>query len=126
MNKSDIMKAAEEAAEWIKAKPAEGMSWHMGSEIWYLNAPSREGMAEMLCKAAELLKQVEWQPIESAPKKEWCLVVAPNIPCAKVYIAMFSEVNGHWWQDDLRTQVNSPTHWQPLPQPPVIIDKEGV
>lgn len=97
---------------------------HLSGGLYYDDGDKE--IMEALIAAAELLKQVEWQPIESAPKKEWCLVSAPNIPCAKVYIAMFSEVNGCWWQDDLRTQVNSPTHWQPLPQPPVIIEKEGV
>ena len=119
MNKSDIIKAAELHLTHFIDKC-------MTQEI--IHDDEVRGVVEWIFEhspAAELLKQVEWQPIESAPKKEWCLVTAPNIPHDKVYIALFSEVNGCWWQDDLRTRVNAPTHWQPLPQPPVIIDKEG-
>lgn len=62
--------------------------------------------------------RADWQPIETAPKdgtrvlvadeNVW-MAVARNWPC-----------NGYWIEDAASgMRLNPPTHWMPLPSPPV-------
>ena len=61
-----------------------------------------------------------WMPIGSAPK-DWSdvLVYAPGLDAKqqKVCEAFYSDVNEAWLAPAFG--VVKPTHWQPLPKPPV-------
>lgn len=147
MNKSDIMKAAELSYEERVEAAAIAIANAAGSIITEFKGQSADftelrrkqakaalkaAGIDQLLKAAELLKQVEWQPIESAPfgetgKPETYFLGARQDMCGRINTATcYRNKYGayEWWGGGL-----SPTHWmpiQPLPQPPVIIDKEGV
>jgi hypothetical protein len=67
---------------------------------------------------ADLVPQ--WQPIETAPKDgTWVLVWSYS----RVAVSFFCEKENEWcsdWQDYQEHYNNeSPTHWMPLPAPPV-------
>ena len=145
MNKSDIMKAAELSYEERVEAAAIAIANAAGSIITEFKGQSADftelrrkqakaalkaAGIDQLLKAAELLKQVEWQPIESAPKTGEVIILYGQTQHAE-----FPFVGqGHWykvykkwaWHHYIGDEPNQPTHWQPLPQPPVIIEKEGV
>ena len=58
----------------------------------------------------------EWQPIETAPLGVWVLVHT-----GKGHFIAFRRRDGSWFFDDGREADDSlkPTHWMPLPKPPV-------
>ena len=64
-----------------------------------------------------------WQPIDTAPKTGWIMVTSPhwNIkhPVVECFatIVRWSPRLGLWLSED-GGDVNQPTHWQPLPEPP--------
>ena len=82
-------------------------------------------MYQSVEKAIELL--AGWEPIETAPKDTWVLVVdADRQELAvwrskkiterdghPVYSDDVSGVSGYEWEVDI-----TPTHWRPLPDPP--------
>lgn len=116
MNKSDIMKAAEEAAMELEIRKL-----HRGApSAFYIK------VLESLIAAAELLQQVEWQPIDSAPKDGTNVLLYPNWLVSSYDVALggFAEWSDYW--DDIVLLKRQPTHFMPLPQPPVIIENEGV
>ena len=138
MNKLDIMKAAEKAEKWQAREPAIGDFMQYKGRIFdyvthrekceeWKREPDIKQLAAALIAAAELLKQVEWQDIESAPKDGVPFLVIDGLNSREPFIAYYDS------EGDLRDRYcatwvdeNSVTHWQPLPQPPVIIEKEGV
>lgn len=61
-----------------------------------------------------------WQPIETAPK-DWSDVLLhdPNYPDdTRTVFEGFFDKNAERWRD-ARNQRVEPTHWMPLPSPPV-------
>lgn len=71
-------------------------------------------------------KQNEWQPIETAPKKKYLLVTSitsDHQPCVGYYGKSNINLPEDWFSDLLnmaRTPLPYiPTHWMPLPKPPV-------
>ena len=76
---------------------------------------SENGMFIFYSDYDKLLKQTEWQPIETAPTNGlWILAYDP------IYDVIFPinlKSNGHdtFCFEDLKY---SPTHWMPLPEPP--------
>lgn len=87
---------------------------------------------------AEQRKNDEWKPIETAPKdgsKVILFTVHPGDdfgePFSKVQIGSWQEGNGlpidhdFYREPEWETQwVGEPTHWRPLPSPPVLIPSE--
>lgn len=101
-DKSDIMKAAEISKQILATN---------------FTFEKTKLMHEALIAAAKLLKQVEWQPIEK------------DYIDAEVYLCYFPENKGvekykaHGLLSVAKTK--GATHYM-IPQPPVIIEKEGV
>lgn len=62
----------------------------------------------------ELLKALEWQPIETAPKGEGWVMLHYRDECVPI-ISFFSD--GAWAHQETMGR-NKPTHWMPLPLPP--------
>ncbi len=67
----------------------------------------------------------EWKPIASAPKQrpdaehgEQFLVYIPSRHPAEQFQCGMQFANGSWWIGDGRYN-DQPTHWMPLPPPPV-------
>lgn len=61
-----------------------------------------------------------WQPIETAPKDD-SLIIGCWMPKGKRKIVHYAGDNTGWWSGDF--QVHEPTHWMPLPQPPLSISE---
>jgi hypothetical protein len=65
----------------------------------------------------------EWQPIVTAPMDgTWVMLYEP---CAEFptkdfthWLAMWSETERMWMDQDDAQVVRAPTHWMPLPEPP--------
>jgi hypothetical protein len=85
------------------------------------------------CRAATalkfLLKEREWQGIETAPKDGtpvdlWCR--APGLSAGPGRVSDCWFAGGFWWRyddtsagdDQCRARVHNVTHWRPLPSPP--------
>jgi len=76
---------------------------------------------------------MEWQPIETAPKDgAWILVMGgktdEDFYCAtkenrRPAVVKFCNEDKDWvmcfWDGNWRTGYQSPTHWMPLPPPPI-------
>ena len=56
---------------------------------------------------------MEWQPIETAPKKEPILTLEEN---GQMIVGLYD--HEMWWEQNMEYLLNNPTHWQPLPDPP--------
>jgi hypothetical protein len=70
-------------------------------------------------QARETLKQQDlWQSIETAPFSERVLVFVP-IKHHRLVIAMKIAHSGTWLQEDYQPMPFPPSHWMPLPAPPV-------
>jgi hypothetical protein len=69
---------------------------------------------------------MDWQPIDTAPKTErHVLLAGPGLDGAGPYVA-----DGYFQRDSPamtwvlftnRSRVGEPTHWMPLPEPPVVV-----
>lgn len=63
----------------------------------------------------------EWQPIETAPKDGRGVLVSNGQAVGEA--TFFAEYDGWWWAGSCPTdycdfQVDNPTHWMPIPDPP--------
>lgn len=68
--------------------------------------------------AIQVIKQaLEWQPIETAPDREYILILVEG-----QITGVGSTYLGDWWASMPNGEVcelnEPPTHWMPLPQPP--------
>lgn len=72
-----------------------------------------------LCRSSYLAGQRarEWQPISTAPEAERVWVYAPNAGCMIAIKTTHPSDGSVWWTGEAR--IYGPTHWQPLPDPPV-------
>lgn len=73
------------------------------------------GLTAVSASDAEKVKRCDcsWRPIDSAPHDDYVLAV--NVD-EEVFVAV--QEHGGWvnvWADEY---IESPTHWQPLPEPP--------
>ena len=76
---------------------------------------------------AALKAENEWQPISTAPKDEFVLLAGPSgyttIETVFTTGRMCSDYHAGRWidhaNDDLTDWGFNPTHWMPLPKPPV-------
>lgn len=68
----------------------------------------------------------EWQPIETAPKDgtELLLFSAGQIDCGYWSTSVWVASGGAWiiYESRSDTVELSPTHWMPLPEPPIMKD----
>ena len=71
-----------------------------------------------------MLGEIEWRPIETAPKSTWVLVYLPWVKLVRQ--ARYNEPPGKGtvgWKvcfgsQSASTVSGTPTHWMPLPEPP--------
>lgn len=75
--------------------------------------------------AARILAVVDaaaWRTIESAPEEETIIVCGGSV--SQPTTASWSGLPGNpWWsysQENYSEGIDAPTHWQPLPSPPVV------
>ena len=121
----DMLKALEKAAEAI----AGFCEQHPGSAL----AKSRARIDAAIAKAKSgESEELEWQPIETAPKDGSGILVAvpivDGLP-AQVGFGFFSTLQGdseprwhvHHGQTRMSYAEHRPTHWMPLPEPPQVI-----
>lgn len=64
-----------------------------------------------------------WQPIETAPKDGRGILVAKGFSIYVVNWDPFYE----WWYvcSNIILRANTPTHWMPLPEPPISTTPEA-
>lgn len=84
--------------------------------MYYANSRQAENVAKAFKALDALEKRLEWQPIETAPKKgrDPIYIWGPN------YTEPQKAYPDTYWTAGFSVETK-PTHWQPLPQPP----KEG-
>ena len=58
-----------------------------------------------------------WLPIESAPRDRRPILVWTGDDCRCNYAVVWYDEESGEWED--HAQFYAPTHWQPLPAPPV-------
>jgi hypothetical protein len=75
-----------------------------------------------------------WQPIETAPKDQIIILYRPNAPWPAIKVAPGKYNNDEYakkpkpfweiwlciWNGKTVSRNYEPTHWQPLPEPPVL------
>lgn len=68
---------------------------------------------------------MKWQPIETAPKDEACILgYCPNDnmydDLTDVFVVSFNEHIGEWMVQTIQgdNEIVDPTHWMPLPEAP--------
>lgn len=68
-----------------------------------------------------------WQPIETAPKDEWPPVLVTHEGSMWPPDIAIPRLDGTWGKADTGARLSSqPTHWMPLPEPPVAGSEESV
>ena len=73
-----------------------------------------------LVRSGDPLQALVWQPIETAPKDEFCTVLG-HIAISAETRTMHWDPHEGWIKDSsyaMRTHTWKPTHWMPLPPPP--------
>lgn len=83
------------------------------------------GAADAIQSLSALHRQ-EWQPIETAPRDKWILVWRPASNVRDASWVCLPPSPGYWTEGRGGPLDPPPTHWMPLPAPPVIADKRGV
>ena len=86
-----------------------------------MNEPRNDG-----CSVTKALP--EWQPIETAPRDGQSILATGGGLDDSVQIVSYSEHVGAWEtpeatlddRDDEPDGYSRPTHWMPLPEPPVL------
>lgn len=69
--------------------------------------------------ALEAAERARWQPIETAPKDRWILGWWPSSNVRDMaWICIPPNVPGQWTEGTGKPM--TPTHWQPLPSPPIL------
>jgi len=71
----------------------------------------------LLDKNAELAALI-WQPIETAPKTDDLTMLLLLINHC-VFMGFYNNRTGHWDDGDFYDDLGKPTHWMPLPSPPI-------
>lgn len=85
---------------------------------------SNRKLSAALLLGAAALRQTTWQPIATAPKEGWVLLVeSDGEPIVGGYVDFGDDVpkgykNG-WFDNATGRYEITPTHWMPLPAPPV-------
>lgn len=59
-----------------------------------------------------------WHPIETAPEEIYVLVWCPDYYSYEYGIAVLDGEEGRWLTYEGDHELNTPTHWMPLPEPP--------
>ena len=87
--------------------------------------PLYEKIKSNLISAAKLLDEVvEWQPIESAPRKRYFQVLGYDAVIGR-YTCEYAQPTGQWVYSWNRKPCQA-THWQPLPACPINNKARGV
>jgi len=98
-----------------------------GSLLLKLNDP--EGTRSALLAGASALRSsagLAWQPIETAPKDVEVLVFDEGVITISLWIDEDGEGDDGrlkgWWEQSSNSLIDPPpTHWMPLPDPPVAL-----
>ena len=81
-----------------------------------------KGAYEIMCEAADRIEELEWQPIETAPKDgtRVLLFVPPYGPSTGHYKdrSNWGPSASNWYAHAALNKEAEPTHWMPLPEPP--------
>lgn len=113
------IEAAIEAA-WKYSEPyADGVTFQSYCEV----APSVANIfRQSIIAALAAADQAAWRPIESAPKEETIIACGGNLYGPAVVTWSGLSGNPHWDYsiENHPDEIESPTHWQPLPSPPVM------
>jgi len=68
----------------------------------------------------DAIEAQQWQPIETAPKNTAVLVFPSHVLGRSCDMAIFPSAHGIWMEvSQFGERHLKPTHWQPLPNPPV-------
>ena len=112
---SHVLTITEIHGDWVRAVSPDGCWADANFKSFlvdYIKIPEEE--------------QNEWQPIETAPKEKYLLVISitsDHQPCVGYYGKSNIDLPEDWFSDLLnmaRTPLPYvPTHWMPLPKPPV-------
>lgn len=114
--------------EWVQAK-GHGISTEAARTILAERAEAAEA------EVSKLKAQVEWQPIETAPKDGTAVIIAvpdrahTDFIVGEAYFDPEHYGDGDWWWANTdygdyhggpvsEVNYNHPTHWRPLPAPP--------
>lgn len=63
-----------------------------------------------------------WQDISTAPKDKRSILVCHEGSSLDPYVSRWL-LNAERWSHPFNKPINDPTHWQPLPAPPLPLDK---
>lgn len=84
-------------------------------------------------KIDELIRETKWQPIETAPKDKSVLLYDSNRKekyCGRWDKQKYNKKPNPYWEkyarysDIVYQRTYPPTHWMPLPQPPMKQDQD--
>lgn len=109
MTEEKMIEAVADALAEETYAGVEGKGWAKVS----LGKEEMDGFRKLAQAALRAVREAQWQPIESAPIGEYVLCRLPNV----TYIAYQSAKLGGW-RSELGHELNTPTHWMPLPTPP--------
>lgn len=87
-----------------------------------INDQAIKAITTLQAELEKLRKDAEWQPIETAPKDgtRFLVVEATKRPFVALWLdADHPDVDDAGWYDHWNFDPVSPTHWKPLPKPPV-------
>jgi phage shock protein A len=99
---------AERNQQWVK------LASLLGCDVESVESELTSVKTE-LARAKEQATE-RWLPIETAPESEYVLVFLPNYGHATA-----TRTGRDWWAVNRGERIN-PTHWQPLPEPPMPIE----
>jgi len=87
-------------------------------------AASRQDVPALVAEVRRLKEAQQWQPIETAPKDGQYILAYPCLAGIPLVIT-WGRVEDYPWSESWRVPLSNkappyrPTHWQPLPKPPV-------
>lgn len=90
----------------------------------YVNAVRMAAFCQLYAHTSPSAAGAEWQPINSAPSSGQPILVYGGRHSTPTLVA----ADGKWWRQSAETYNGSnavPTHWMPLPAPPVAAGEEG-
>lgn len=92
----------------------------------YMQATASVEDYETVEQAAEMLRSMEWRPIETAPKDGTPVILYVDDICIEGYwgVVDYDEINRplcFWTYAGNAELYENPTHWMPLPAGPEVV-----
>jgi len=93
----------------------------LAAEIAYEHIPALcDEIDALRKKVAELEAERKWRPIENAPKYQSVILATKNNKVGEAIFARSNDGQMEWWWINTHDPVEfMPTHWMPLPTPPI-------